>query len=166
MRELAPAAALLLVGAALSACTYSGSTAHASTHPPSAAASSSGSVSSSASSSPSNSPPETTAPPRLQVLNCGGQRVTSSPTLLYLTCGDGTESVQGIRWTSFGGASAHGAGTLHQRSCTPNCASGKDSTTPAQVTLSGVTNHAGRRIYARLLVEAAGRQPMTLRLPG
>jgi hypothetical protein len=166
------AAAVLATAVLASACTYSGpgggATSGASAGPRTTSGLSDGSTSAQGGTPPSSSSRRsaTATPSKAEVLNCGGQRAASEPALLYVTCGDGTVSVQGIRWSTFGGAVAHGAGTLHRRSCTPNCASGKDTTTPAQVTLSDTAQRSGRLLYGRLLVEPAGTTPVTLRLPG
>lgn len=90
----------------------------------------------------------------------------SSPAELLVTCGDGTVSVQDIRWSTFGSATAHGAGTLHRRSCTPNCAAGKDTTMPAQVTLSDPRGAGGPQLYGLLVVTPAGGAPLMVQLPG
>jgi hypothetical protein len=49
---------------------------------------------------------------------------------------DGGDVVTGIHWSSWGGRTATGAGTVGRDDCTPNCAEGRTSYVPARITLS------------------------------
>ena len=59
------------------------------------------------------------------------------PDTIVLACGDGNESVSGIRWTGWGSTFAAGRGTISIDDCTPNCAAGRDHFYPVVVLLTG-----------------------------
>jgi hypothetical protein len=47
------------------------------------------------------------------------------PSEIILFCGDDGAYVNHIRWSTFGGATAHGSGTYAFNPCKPNCAASK-----------------------------------------
>ena len=56
----------------------------------------------------------------VKITNCN--KASSRPKQVTLTCGDGNTALSGLRWSSFGGASANAVGTFETNTCTPNCA--------------------------------------------
>ena len=55
--------------------------------------------------------------------NC--TKSTVAPKSIVLACADDNAYIAHVTWTSFGGASASGAGSLTVNTCSPNCAAGK-----------------------------------------
>ncbi|HEY4918174.1 MAG TPA: hypothetical protein VIH92_14780 [Solirubrobacteraceae bacterium] len=94
----------------------------------------------------------------LKITNCN--RAASSPKLLTLTCGDANMALNGMSWSSFGGAVAQGRGTFVANTCEPNCAAGKDVSYPVKVKATGVLRcKHGLRVYGRLALQFTGRAP-------
>ena len=66
----------------------------------------------------------------------------------------------GLRWSSFGGASALATGTLQTNTCTPNCASGKFVRYPVAVRANSPrTCKGGLRVYDKVTLRFTGRAP-------
>lgn len=97
-----------------------------------------------------------TAP--LKITNCN--KAVSRPALLTLTCGDGNTVLKGVKWSSFGGASARGTATFVTNTCNPNCAAGKDVSYQARLqATSPRTCKGGVRVYNKLKLEFLARAP-------
>jgi hypothetical protein len=60
------------------------------------------------------------------------------PAVIILLCGDGGEGAKNLRWSDWGGRSAHATGTGWQHDCTPDCATGHDNFFKASVVASGM----------------------------
>ncbi|HEX2703502.1 MAG TPA: hypothetical protein VHM72_08730 [Solirubrobacteraceae bacterium] len=58
------------------------------------------------------------------------------PSAIVLFCGDDGAYVDHIRWSAFGGATAHGSGTYAFNPCKPDCAASKDKTYSVKFTAS------------------------------
>ncbi|MBB5912068.1 hypothetical protein BJY24_000935 [Nocardia transvalensis] len=80
-----------------------------------------------------HSPP--TGAASAHVKDCASQLLTE-PAQITVTCADGNLAVADIAWESWAPDSAHGSGTEHFNTCTPNCASGQQQSTPVIVRLS------------------------------
>ena len=94
----------------------------------------------------------------LKVTNCNS--ASSRPKSVTLTCGDGNTVLKGLKWSSFGGASAQAKGTLEMNTCEPNCAAGKDVSYPVSVkATSPRTCKKGVRVYNKLALQFTGRAP-------
>jgi hypothetical protein len=94
----------------------------------------------------------------VKITNCN--KALSRPKLLTLTCGDGNTALSGLRWSSFGGASASASGTLEMNTCEPNCAQGKVVRYPVAVKASEERAcKAGVRVYNKLTLRFTGRAP-------
>jgi hypothetical protein len=94
----------------------------------------------------------------LKITNC--IEATSRPKTLTLTCGDGNTVLSGLRWSTFGGASARAGGTFKMNTCKPNCASGKVVSYPVTVTATSPRScKAGLRVYNKLSLKFTGRKP-------
>jgi hypothetical protein len=59
------------------------------------------------------------------------------PATIVLLCGDGAEGAKNLRWSDWGGPTAHATGTGWQRDCTPDCATGHDDFYKVSVIASG-----------------------------
>jgi hypothetical protein len=94
----------------------------------------------------------------IKITNC--VKASSRPKTLTLTCADGNTVLSGLRWSSFGGASAQATGTLELNTCTPNCAGGKFVRYPVAVKANDPrTCKAGLRVYNKLTLRFTGRTP-------
>ncbi len=79
---------------------------------------------------------------------------------MTLTCADANAVLTGLRWSSFGGASALATGTLETNTCTPNCAGGKFVRyTVAVRANSPRTCKDDLRVYGKVTLRFAGRAP-------
>lgn len=105
--------------------------------------------------------------PRPVVVNCSKAKVTR-PSSLMLACGDGTESLIGLHWSSWQLGHAAGHGTDAINLCVPDCAQSKARFYPVHVTLSGsaaVHGVPGERRYTRYtLTYTRNRPPSTPRV--
>jgi hypothetical protein len=72
---------------------------------------------------------------------------------------DGTFSLYGLKWTSYGGATATATGSGYTRGCTPDCAQGKVYRPRATVRLSQVKTCEGKSLYTRLKYSLVGPIP-------
>lgn len=79
------------------------------------------------------------------------------PALILLR-EDGSIVVEHVHWSTWGGAVARAGGTYSASDCTPNCAQGHRTNSPAQLTLSKPGRVLGRRVYrcVRLAVPSQG----------
>ncbi len=94
----------------------------------------------------------------VKITNCTS--ASSRPKMVTLTCGDGNTALTGLRWSSFGGASALATGTLETNTCSPNCASGKVVRYPVAVRANGTrTCKAGLRVYDKVTLRFARHAP-------
>ncbi len=94
----------------------------------------------------------------IKITNC--TKASSRPKTLTLTCADANTVLTGLRWSSFGGASALATGTLETNTCTPNCANGKFVRYPVAVKANDPrTCKAGLRVYNKLTLRFTGRAP-------
>ncbi|MHB1510419.1 MAG: hypothetical protein ACYCST_03310 [Acidimicrobiales bacterium] len=87
------------------------------------------------------------------VLSCAGHRL-DKPGKYVMSCGDGNAWWAGVKWSSFGSATARGIGHLHQDNCVPNCAGGRFITSHATIELHDVV---ATRKYGRLYSKATFR---------
>ncbi len=67
-------------------------------------------------------------------INCYKEQF--KPKRITIACGDAGIWLSKLKWSSWSGSNAKGAGTYNQNDCTPDCASGKIMTYPVDVTLS------------------------------
>jgi hypothetical protein len=71
---------------------------------------------------------------RVWVTNC--TRASYEPRTIVLACGDGSDALIHLKWSSWTRRSASGIGTNAYNTCSPNCAQGKWRKVPVRVTLS------------------------------
>jgi hypothetical protein len=96
----------------------------------------------------------------LKITNCFHAR--SRPTSVTLTCGDGNTVLKGLKWSSFGGATAQAKGTFVIDLCEPNCAEGKTASFPVTVKASSPRScKHGLRVYNKLTLAFKGKSPKT-----
>lgn len=94
----------------------------------------------------------------LKITNC--VKASVRPKALTLTCGDGNTVLSGLRWSSFGAASARARGTFAMNTCNPNCAQGKVVRYPVTVKASDPRSCKGSlRVYDKLTLQFTGRSP-------
>jgi len=94
----------------------------------------------------------------LKITNC--VKASVRPKTLTLTCGDGNTVLSGLRWSSFGAASARARGTFAMNTCNPNCAQGKVVRYPVAVKAGAPHScKGGLRVYDKLTLQFTGRTP-------
>jgi hypothetical protein len=92
--------------------------------------------------------------------NAGNPMDVDNPPLLrpagMVMFEDGSWLITNLRWTGWGSNTAHAIGISSASSCKPNCASGKRTHNPAQLTLSHPQNLHGHEVYGcyRLTIPA------------
>jgi len=135
--------------------TTSGPTSSASTATAPAAGTGTGSATSATTSSSTAS--STTAAPAAVYFQGAVANAQQRPSSLQLT-GDGTLTVNGVQWTSWGGPTASGTGTAEYHGCNPNCASAPVHTALVSIRLADVRVCSGRSYYAGVaLTMSSGR---------
>lgn len=87
-----------------------------------------------------------------------GQELIYRPHAIGLS-GDGTFSLTGIKYQSYGGATATATGRAYVRGCTPDCARGKVYRPSARIRLEAQVQCRGKRIYSKLHYALQGRLP-------
>lgn len=71
------------------------------------------------------------------------------------TSADGSGYIKDLTWSSWGTATAQGAGILEIDDCNPNCAQGTYTGYPATITLSGLAPYGNhKQAYADIAVAA------------
>lgn len=77
----------------------------------------------------------TNALPLPHVLTCAGTAVLR-PARYVLSCADANSYFEKVHWTSWGRATARGAGIFVRNTCTPTCAQGRFVRHPATIVLA------------------------------
>ena len=96
----------------------------------------------------------------LKINNC--VKASSRPKSLTLACGDGNTVLKGLKWSSFGGATAQAKGTVVINLCEPNCAEGKAASFPVTVKASDPRKcKGGLRVYNKVTLKFKGKSPKT-----
>ncbi len=94
----------------------------------------------------------------LKINNC--VKASSRPKSLTLACGDGNTVLKGLKWSSFGGATAQAKGTFTINLCEPNCAEGKAASFPVTVKASDPRKcKGGLRVYNKVTLKFKGTAP-------
>jgi hypothetical protein len=85
------------------------------------------------------------------------------PDTIVLACGDGNQSVSGIKWAGWGSTFAAGRGTISINDCTPNCAAGHDHFYPVVVLVTGREScmPSGKVAYAKVTIAFLDSKPHT-----
>lgn len=90
----------------------------------------------------------------MKITNCS--KAVSKPKTITLTCADANTALDKISWSSFGGSTAKGKGTLVVDLCEPNCASGKNASYPASVVATGSKKCKRASVYGKLTLTFTG----------
>lgn len=69
------------------------------------------------------------------------------PTKLILACADANLYVTGLKYSSYGGATATATGTIHVNECKPNCAAGMFRVYPGTIELGDLVRCSDGRTY-------------------
>ncbi|HEY2258676.1 MAG TPA: hypothetical protein VGH45_03145 [Solirubrobacteraceae bacterium] len=83
-----------------------------------------------------------TNPKEVWVTDCFSSRF--QPKLIVISCGDASNYLDKLRWSSWSPTKAAGSGRDHVNSCTPNCAAGHSKSVRVNVTLSQPRRCRGR----------------------
>jgi hypothetical protein len=113
-------------------------------------------------STPATLAPATTHPVPGVVAACirAPHQLSIRPVGITLACADNGLGVENMTWTSWTTSAAAGRGTLWEKLCKPNCATGRIGTYPVAVTLSAVKTSSRGPWFSRLTVTwEAGRPP-------
>ena len=94
--------------------------------------------------------------------DCLGKPQTA-PTEITLACGDGNESLFGIRWTGWGATFAAGLAKISIDDCKPNCAAGTEHDYPVVVVVSGrqTCKPSGKLAYVKVTIAFVDAKPHT-----
>jgi hypothetical protein len=83
-----------------------------------------------------------------------------APQEIVLACGDGNFSLEGLRWKSWGAATATATGVVHLNDCKPYCAAGHFHDYPVTAAATALkTCPGGKRQYTRLRWRFTGKLP-------
>jgi D-alanyl-D-alanine carboxypeptidase len=77
----------------------------------------------------------------------------------FFLSGDGTFGMTGVKWQSYGGATASGTARAYTDNCTPNCAEGKLFRPAAKLRLTTIVECSGQPVYTRLRYRLRGALP-------
>jgi hypothetical protein len=72
--------------------------------------------------------------PQVWVINCSHEGY--KPKQILIACGDGTEILKGLTWSSWTKLRATGKGTEYRNTCNPSCAAGHFIPYPIAITLT------------------------------
>lgn len=85
------------------------------------------------------------------------------PPVIIFYCADNGGYADGLSWTDWGGPSAHATGTLHLKTCDPNCASGPILEYPVEITLYNIQRSScgavDGRFYKNVRLSFPAEQP-------
>lgn len=87
-----------------------------------------------------------------------GQELVYRPHAIGLAA-DGTFALTGIKYESYGGATATATGRAYVRGCTPDCAQGKVYRPSARIRLEARMQCRGKTIYSKLHYSLQGPLP-------
>ena len=112
---------------------------------------------------PSSVPTATSDLPRV-IADCTApppqaQQTQVEPTSITVTCADNGIGVQDVVWTSWTASSASGNGTVWEKTCKPDCASGPIGMYPASISVSGVKATSVGNLFTRMTVTYQGAGP-------
>jgi hypothetical protein len=99
-----------------------------------------------------------TSAKQVRVTNC--TKVQYKPKLIIVSCGDASNYVAKLKWSSWTKVRATGSGVDEVNSCEPNCASGHEIGTAAKVALSDPKRCKGQehRVFDRMKLSFVGEQ--------
>jgi hypothetical protein len=95
---------------------------------------------------------------KVGLMDCS-HKIAQRPATYPLSCGDGNIGLLKVKWTSFGGSSAKGTGSLAVNGCDPNCAAGKTTRTSVTIVATKPKTINGKRTYSRIALTGASGKP-------
>lgn len=92
-------------------------------------------------------------------INCSNEQF--KPKKIVIACGDAGIWLSKLKWSSWSGSSAKGAGSYNANTCTPDCATGKIKSYPVKVTLSKPKTCSGQthRAFKQAALTYTGTRP-------
>lgn len=92
-------------------------------------------------------------------INCNTEQF--KPKRIVLACGDAGTWLGKLKWSSWSGSSAKGAGRYNANTCTPDCAAGHIKSYPVKVTLSKPKTCPGQThlAFKRAALNYTGTRP-------
>lgn len=92
------------------------------------------------------------------IMSCA-KAVVVKPSSFVISCGDGNNYLQKIKWSKWTLTSALGTATYTENNCTPYCAAGKFINYSAKVKVSAVRSTKSGKLFTNLFVTYhAGRK--------
>jgi len=100
------------------------------------------------------------------VPNC--TKAQYKPRQLTLSCGDGSNYIKQLKWSSWTTTQATGSGTNEINSCTPSCVAGHFKAYPVSVTLSKPKTcpKVSHKVFGRIAIKFTSKHPGTSRSTG
>jgi hypothetical protein len=83
------------------------------------------------------------------------------PKKIIIACGDGSEYLTGLKWSSWSSTKASGTGTVKLNNCKPSCVAGHFISYPAKVALTRVEHcsAAPKTRFSRLTITYTHKHP-------
>ena len=94
------------------------------------------------------------------ISNCS--RLQSKPASLVITCADGNYALVGLRWRTWGSATATATGTARVNDCTPDCAGGHFHNYTITATTGALTKCGATPEYGQLTIAYLASRPRFL----
>lgn len=96
---------------------------------------------------------------RVLVPNCN--KAQYKPKELTLACGDGSNFIRSLKWSSWTRTRASGTGVDEVNDCTPDCAAGRFKGYPVSVTLSKPKScrNVKQKVFGHILETYGGSHP-------
>jgi hypothetical protein len=91
---------------------------------------------------------------KVKVSNCG--EVSAKPTGIVLACADANTALETLKWTTWNGSAAKGAGVYSYNDCKPTCVAGHVHRYQVDVTLSSPKTVKGVKIFSKARVTFPG----------
>lgn len=101
---------------------------------------------------------EPSSVPSTYLVECTKTNLTQEPVTFTLTCADGNEQLQDLKWSSWGQPTATATGSVSSNTCEPNCATGKVQKYDVTVTAKDLVATNDKQAYTKLVVNATGNQ--------
>lgn len=108
-----------------------------------------------ASAAPTDLPP----PSATYIAECLDDNLVQHPKTLTLTCADGNESLENLKWTGWAQKEARATGQISTNTCTPSCAQGTIQRFPVSVVAEALDQREASEFYTKLTVTYTGDRP-------
>lgn len=106
------------------------------------------------------------------MIECTPDNLVQEPKTFTLSCGDGNQNLEGLRWRNWGAKQATAVGVATTNLCIPDCATGKVTGQDVKVIASGLVTGEAAATYTSLRVIAVNEhaegtiEDETFKLPG